>query len=283
MVGVMQQSVTSSPRHVPQGLEASTLQHPPKGSAASSVLLSVVMPVYNEQAVVGQVIDGFVRVLGELRVPFEVIALNDGSCDGTAGELEAAAARHPGVVRVLGHPNRGHGPTLLRGLAEARGEWVFHTDSDDEMPPEPLAALWARRHEAPLLLGWRQGREAPLARRMVTAGARLAARVLIGGAPRDINTPYRLMHAPTIGPAWRALPPDTFAPNVLIAGWACRHGLPLVELPVPHRGRRTGRVSLTSMKLWRAAARALWQTARLARAMRRLEPGTVAAPQATGG
>ena len=279
----MQQSVTSSPRHVPQGLEASTLQLTPAVGTAPGVVISVVMPVYNEQAVVGQVIDGFVRVLGKLQVPFEVIALNDGSRDGTAGELEAAAARHPGVVRVLGHANRGHGPTLLRGLAEARGEWVFHTDSDDEMPPEPLAELWARRHEAPLLLGWRQGREAPLARRVVTAGAHWAARLLLGGAPRDINTPYRLMHAPTIGPAWRALPPDTFAPNVLIAGWACRHALPMVELPVPHRGRRTGRVSLTSMKLWRAAGRALWQTVRLARAMRRLEPVAVGACGPTRG
>ena len=62
----------------------------------------------------------------------------------------------------------------------------------------------------------------------------------------------------------RAVPADAFAPNVIISGLAVRRKLRVYECPVPHLGRRTGRVSILGLKLWKSALRAFGQTLRAA-------------------
>src|SRR2546430_16022373 len=135
--------------------------------------LTVVMPAYNEAGVIRDVVSAWDHQLETLGIPHEIRVYDDGSRDGT-GELLAALARERPAVTAVRQTNRGHGPTVLRGYAEAGGEWVFQTDSDDEMGPEPFARLWQRRHDADVVLGYREGRTAPLVRRIVTAVARRA-------------------------------------------------------------------------------------------------------------
>jgi dolichol-phosphate mannosyltransferase len=224
--------------------------------------LSVVMPVYNEEAAVAGVLGSWLGMLDALGADYELRAYNDGSTDGTGGRLRELAAGHPRLV-VLEHPNRGHGPTVLRGYREALGEWVFQVDSDDEMPPEPFGELWARRAGHDLLLGVRAGRASPPARRAVSWSARAAVSLLFGPGLADVNTPYRLMRRSCLEAMLRNIPPDTFAPNVAISGLAVRWGLRIGQFPVAHRPRRTGQVSIAKWRLWRAAGRALLDTVRI--------------------
>src|SRR5262245_48688060 len=119
------------------------------------------MPVYNEEATIRDVVIDWDRELDALDVGHEVRVYGDGSRDGTGRE-------RPHVVAVH-HPNRGHGPTILRGYREARGDWVFQVDSDDEMSPRSFPTVWARREDADLVLGYRDGRQSPLGRRIITA------------------------------------------------------------------------------------------------------------------
>src|SRR5438445_3120274 len=94
--------------------------------------LTVVMPAYNEAGAIREVVGGWDRQLGSLGVRYEIRVYDDGSRDGT-GDLIAALAREHPTVAAVRQTNRGHGPTILRGYHEARGEWVFQTDSDDEI------------------------------------------------------------------------------------------------------------------------------------------------------
>ena len=99
--------------------------------------LSVVMPVYNEQATVGQVVD---RVLA-VPLDIELIIVDDGSQDGSRQILEAVAARHR-QVRVLMQPsNMGKGAALRRGVAAATGDFVIIQDADLEYDPAEYALL----------------------------------------------------------------------------------------------------------------------------------------------
>jgi len=99
--------------------------------------LSVVMPVYNEQATLRQVI---ARVLA---VPqsIELICVDDGSTDGSRDILAQLQAQHP-QIRVLLQPrNMGKGAALHRGIREATGDFLIIQDADLEYDPDDYTAL----------------------------------------------------------------------------------------------------------------------------------------------
>jgi hypothetical protein len=141
-----------------------------------------------------------------------------------------------------------------------RAEWVFQTDSDDEMSPAKFKELWGEREGYKALFGFRSGRQQNLGRLIISAVSRLAVRMLFGQGIVDVNTPYRLMHGAELRRMVNLIPADTFAPNILISGMFAASGASIMNHPVPHEGRKSGQVSIVKWRLWRAAARSLWQT-----------------------
>ena len=99
--------------------------------------LSVVMPVYNEQATVREVV---ARVLA---VPLEVelICVDDGSTDGSREILAKLQPTHPQIRVLLQPKNIGKGAALRRGIQEATGDYVIIQDADLEYDPSDYAAL----------------------------------------------------------------------------------------------------------------------------------------------
>ncbi len=218
------------------------------------------MPVYNEAECIVGVVASWRDVLSGEQIDFRMFVLNDGSTDGTAEAMEAFAA--DARIVVVNKPNAGHGPTILQGyrLAVEGAEWVFQCDSDDEMKAEHFGELWRRRQEHDALFGCRAGRQQGRGRRLISACSRLTVKALFGGGVRDVNTPYRLIRAPLLREIVEQIPPDTFAPNVIVSGALSRAGVRIANVPVPHEPRRTGAVSIVKWKLWKAAFRSLWQT-----------------------
>src|SRR6266700_3210762 len=103
-------------------------------------LLSVVMPVYNEQATVLEIIG---RVCAAPVESMELIVVDDCSTDGTKDALVQAAARDP-RVRVISHEqNRGKGAALRTGFAVVRGQFVLIQDADNEYDPNEYPVLLA--------------------------------------------------------------------------------------------------------------------------------------------
>lgn len=221
--------------------------------------LSVVMPVYNEVDAITDVLASWTSVLDPLDIDYELLVYDDGSTDGTGAALDALAADSP-RLRVTHHANRGHGPSVLRGYAAAGGRWVFQTDSDDEIPAGAFPDLWARRHDADLVIGVRTGRTSDPARRLLTFGAATVIRVLFGRGVTDVNAPFRLMRGDVLARLLPRVPATAFAPNVILSGLFARRGLRCVEVPVPAAPRRTGTTSLLGWKIWKAAARAARET-----------------------
>ena len=228
--------------------------------------LSVVMPVYNEAEAIGPVLKKWMAMLDTLGIRYRIRAYNDGSKDATGKILSEVADASGGRVLAVDKPNSGHGPTILRGYREAAedSDWVFQIDSDDEMGPDSFPELWAKRNDYDFLVGRRDGRRQPLARKVVSFVSRLCVRLFYGKGIWDVNTPYRLMRAEVFAPFYAQIPDDTFAPNVILSGLAARHRLRLLEIPVPQHDRTTGEVSIKKWKLLKAAARSFWQTIRFA-------------------
>ena len=223
--------------------------------------LAVVVPVYNEEGVVAQVVGDWIHALDALGIDFELHAYDDGSHDASPKILSEIAQAEE-RLHVHAKANTGHGPTILAGYLEnAEAEWIFQIDSDDEMGPGAFAELWNAREGFDLGVGERIGTSQPRTRQLVSAASRLAVRALYGEGVSDVNTPYRLMRTSALRPLFESLPRDTFAPNVIVSGVAATWGLRVHAVRVPHRPRTTGTVSIRRMKLLRAAVLSLIQTA----------------------
>jgi polyisoprenyl-phosphate glycosyltransferase len=110
-------------------------------------VLSVVVPLYDEEAVIPVLVDRLARALDELGVDSEVLLIDDGSNDGTPAAIQRAHARDPRFVGFCLSRNFGHQVAISAGLEHARGEAVVVMDGDLQDPPEAIPALWARLKE----------------------------------------------------------------------------------------------------------------------------------------
>jgi glycosyltransferase involved in cell wall biosynthesis len=222
--------------------------------------LVVVMPVYNEEGSIGAVIRKWDHALAELGIDFTICVYNDGSRDGTQKILAELSATLANVV-IRNKTNSGHGPTILGGYREnVAASWIFQIDSDDEMGPESFELLWSKRADYDLLIGRRFGRTGSFARKVISFISRLTVATLYGHGVWDVNSPYRLLRSRAFQDLFPVIPPDTFAPNVIVSGWACQRGLRIFETNVPNTERKTGTVSIKKWKLMKAAARSFRQT-----------------------
>jgi dolichyl-phosphate beta-glucosyltransferase len=106
--------------------------------------LSIVIPAYNEETRLPQTLDRILEWLHTQRFKFqEVIVVDDGSRDATAGVVDEYS-KPPSPVRLLRNPgNRGKGYAVRHGMLDAEGEWILYTDADLSSPIEELAKLYS--------------------------------------------------------------------------------------------------------------------------------------------
>jgi undecaprenyl-phosphate 4-deoxy-4-formamido-L-arabinose transferase len=104
--------------------------------------LSVVIPVYNEEAGLPALFARLYPALDKLGVTYEVIFVNDGSRDRSAAVLREQFQKRPEVTRVvLLNGNFGQHMAIMAGFERCRGERVVTLDADLQNPPEEVARL----------------------------------------------------------------------------------------------------------------------------------------------
>jgi undecaprenyl-phosphate 4-deoxy-4-formamido-L-arabinose transferase len=110
--------------------------------------VSVVIPVYNEEAVLPALFSRLYPALDKLGSPYEVIFVNDGSVDKSAAMLREQFQKRPDVTRViLFNGNFGQHMAIVAGFEHVRGERIVTLDADLQNPPEEIATLLAKMDE----------------------------------------------------------------------------------------------------------------------------------------
>lgn len=226
----------------------------------------MIVPAYDEEQSVGRVLDEWLAALRALGTPFRVLAIDDGSRDGTLEVLRRTAAAHPEVT-VLDQANAGHGQACLRGYRAALAggaEWVLQIDSDGQCDPAFLPALWAARRDRAAVFGRRVRRDdgavRRLASRAVSVVVWLATRVWVV----DANVPYRLMRRDALAAALAGVPEDFALVNVLLAV-RLQEGAGIRWVPIRFRGRLGGAPSARLGGLLAGGARLYRQLRRVPR------------------
>lgn len=223
--------------------------------------LSLILPVYNEEAIILKVVKDWLTVLQTINLTFDIHIYNDGSNDQTLAVLQNKYQEHANV-HIFTHPNQGHGPTILGGYQAAIGgyTWIFQCDSDNEISADHFFFMWKERNQFDLLIGSRIRPSRPLFRRLLSFGSKMVIRIFFGSAVQDVNAPYRLIRSEFFAADIKSIPPSTFAPNVLISGLANSKGARVFNLPVPNLTRTTGTYSIKLTKIFEIGLRCIWQT-----------------------
>jgi len=137
---------------------------------APAPLLSVVVPVYNEEESLPQLFPRLMAVLEALQRPYEVIFVNDGSRDGSLGLLLAHRDRFPHRVRVLDfNGNFGQHMAILAAFENSRGRYLITMDADLQNPPEEIPRILAELEAGHDVVGtYREDRHDPLFRKVAS-------------------------------------------------------------------------------------------------------------------
>jgi glycosyltransferase involved in cell wall biosynthesis len=157
--------------------------------------VSVVIPMYNEEAYVDRSVTSARGILEEMGCDWEIVIVDDASTDATARRAEAIAAADPRVRVIHNAVNRRLGGTLRAGFAAARKDLILYTDAD--LPVDygqlPRAVHLLECQQADLLAGYRFDRTSEgLHRAVYTIGYHVLIRLLFGLRIRDVNFAFKL-------------------------------------------------------------------------------------------
>jgi glycosyltransferase involved in cell wall biosynthesis len=223
-------------------------------------LLSIVVPVYNEEATVRQVIERLLTI--DLPIAREILVINDGSTDGTRGVLDDIHEL-PGTLRIVhAAVNGGKGRAIRIGFEQALGTIVAIQDADLELDPAQLKDLIAPilDGEASVVYGSRFLAGLPAAPWVTIVANKVLTGVtnlLYGSRITDMETCYKIMRTDVA--RGLNLEANRFDIEPEITAKVLRQGLKIVERPVRFEPR-----SRTQGKKigWRDGVRALEVLAR---------------------
>jgi glycosyltransferase involved in cell wall biosynthesis len=206
--------------------------------AFSAPDVSVIIPVFNEEENIGPLCAQLLPVLRRLSIRSEIIAVNDGSSDGTLAALKAAAAQIPELKVIDFRRNYGQTAALMAGIDHASGDIIVSMDADLQNDPEDIPLLLEKIHEGyDVASGWRIDRkDAAVSRNFVSRVAnRLISRV--SGVPlNDYGCTLKAYRTDIVRGIRLYGEMHRFIPI-----YAHRMGGKVVEVPVRHHARHAGK------------------------------------------
>ena len=200
-------------------------------------MLSIVIPVCNEEESVGPLLEELAETLDARGDPWEAVFVDDGSTDGTFAALTQLHHERPNVRIVRLRRNFGKAAALQAGFGHALGDLIVTIDGDGQDDPAEIPRLLAKLEEGfDLVTGWKTRRRDPLSRRLPSKLFNAVTGRISGVRLHDMNCGLKAYRAEVVqglriyGELHRYIP--------VLAHY---RGYRVAELPVNHRPREHGR------------------------------------------
>lgn len=208
---------------------------------------SVIIPFFNEAGNVLPLLTDVFRLLDSLGAPAEVLLIDDGSTDGTPGELAQAAHDDVSCRVIRFAQNQGQAAALLEGLHQSRGEFILTLDGDGQNDPADLSRLLplVTGGQADLACGIRTPRHDSTVRCVMSRVANAVRRRMLADGMQDAGCQLRVFRREIIA----ALQPSPLL-QAFLPAMAAAAGFRIAELPVRHHPRLRGKSKYGLRRLW---------------------------------
>lgn len=205
--------------------------------------LYIVMPAYNEEANITEVIKEWYPVLQDKSDDSKLVVADGGSTDNTLQVLYELQKTYP-KLEVFSKPGTDHGTKLifLYDYAIKQGaDYIFQTDSDGQTRPAEFDQFWQLRNTYDAILGDRSDRQDGKSRVFVENVLRFILLIFFGAKTPDANAPFRLMKAELVAKYIYRLPEDFNLPNALLAAYFSKFHENVKYLHITFRPRQGGK------------------------------------------
>ena len=190
---------------------------------------SIVIPVYNEEEIVGNAITRLDAFLRGKDIRYEIIAVNDGSSDNSFEELKKLECDS---LRIISHPhNRGYGAALKTGVSESIARKVLFYDADGQHKPDEVMRLIVESIDYDMVVGSRQGYQGPGWRQPGKKFINLLANYLVSFKIPDLNSGLRIVTKKKFE-QFEHLYPNGFSLSTTITLAFIKHGFTVKYIPI---------------------------------------------------
>ena len=226
----------------------------PTTTRSTQTLLSVVLPVYNEVAILRQLTIALRETCDATAHPYEIVYVNDGSRDGSAELLDELASQDTRIRIVHLSRNFGHQPAVQAGLEYARGEVVILMDSDQQDDPRAIPQMLQKWREGyDVVYAQRFNRKESFAKRtLFFAFYRVLNRIAATPIPKDAGV-FGLIDRTVVEQMIAVGDQDRFLPG--IRSWV---GFRQTGIPVERLARHDETPRISVRQLFRLAQAAIF-------------------------
>lgn len=201
-------------------------------------MISIIVPVFNEQGNIQALYDKLVEVMGKSGESFEIIFINDGSEDESGKILVEISGKDPRAKVIHFGKNFGQTAAFMAGVAHAKGEVIVPIDADLQNDPEDIPRLLAKLNEGyDVVSGWRKDRkDSSIRRNFLSRIANKIISFVSGVQLHDYGCTLKAYRSKLIKSVRLYGEMHRFIP--IFVSW---HGGRITEIPVKHHPRVHGK------------------------------------------
>jgi glycosyltransferase involved in cell wall biosynthesis len=201
------------------------------------ILLSVIVPVFNENGNLVRLVDELEAALADVSGAAETILVDDGSTDGSWGVIAELARTRGNVSGIRFLANRGQTAAMVAGIAESRGELIAFLDADLQNDPGDLVRMLEPilAGDADMVCGWRRDRKDGMSRTLASRVANALIRKSFSLKIHDLGCTLKVCRRVFLDEIQLFGEMHRFIPI-----YAQAQGARLIEMPVNHRPRAAG-------------------------------------------
>lgn len=232
--------------------------------------LYIVMPAYNEEANIEDVINQWYPILEGKGENSRLVIADSGCSDRTHEIITNLRRKGYDKLHTFSRGDKQHGPKVLNLYKYAikhNADYIFQTDSDGQTNPVEFAEFWDNRNDYDAILGFRPVRGDGADRKFVENVVCLIVRLFFGVKVKDANAPFRLMKTDVVNRYINRFPKNYNIPNIIFTSFFVYYGEKVLFLPISFKPRQGGKNSINVKSIVKIGLKALGDFYRFRRGM----------------